>query len=155
MYKRKSQEHSQRIVAKTSLLGQLLVNKGVISSEKLDQALIAQRQKGGMLGEVLVEMGFISQEALSMALANQSEIIYMPIEKYKITKDLVKLIPKEIASKHFCVPLEKIGNVLVVAMGNPLDKEAVIEVEKSSRCKVVSMIATKEQILKVIKEYYK
>ncbi len=148
-------DHSgQRLVAKTNLLGQLLIKSGMITQEQLDKALNIQKNKGGMLGDILAQLGFISQEALSMTLASQMEAVYIPIEKYKISKEVLNLIPKELALKHQCMPLEKINGVLAVAMVNPLDQDAIREIERVTQYKLVSMIGTKIQIENALKENY-
>lgn len=52
-------------------LGRLLVAKGLVSDDQLEDALHDQARTGRRLGEILVELGFISQRALSLTLAEQ------------------------------------------------------------------------------------
>jgi hypothetical protein len=52
-------------------LGELLVEKGLISSEELSHALEEQEQTGRLLGAILVENGYVSGPALAVALAEQ------------------------------------------------------------------------------------
>ncbi len=52
-------------------LGQLLVQKGLLTGEQLDRALEEQSVTSRRLGEVLVELGYITQSALSLALSEQ------------------------------------------------------------------------------------
>ncbi|MCU0651459.1 MAG: hypothetical protein MUC39_00745 [Candidatus Omnitrophica bacterium] len=145
---------SQRLVGKANLLGQILIKNGLINQEQLDKALNIQKTKGGMLGDVLTQLGFISQEALSMTLASQMEAVYLPIEKYKVSKDALNAIPKELALKYQCLPLEKLGGILAVVMVNPLDQDAIDEIERLTQHKLVCMIGTKIQIESALKENY-
>ncbi len=144
----------QRPIAKTNLLGQLLIKNGLITHQQLEKALSVQKNKSGMLGDILTELGFISQEALSMALASQTEAVYIPVEKYKISKDILGLIPKDVAFRYQCVPLEKINGVLAVAMVNPLDQDAIIEIERITHYKLICMIGTKIQIENILNTNY-
>jgi len=143
-----------KFIAKKNLLGQILIEKGLITGPQLEQALEVQKVKGGLLGDILTQLGFVSQEALSMSLASQTETVYIPIEKYKISKDVLKLVPKEVAIKYQCIPLEKINSILAVAMVNPLDKQATSEIEDITGFKLIAMIATKVQIEKAIQANY-
>ena len=52
------------------LLGQLLINKSLITGEQLDNALKEQRKSGGFLGNILIKLGYISQDELFPVLAN-------------------------------------------------------------------------------------
>jgi hypothetical protein len=53
------------------LLGNVLVNRGSLSEEDLEAALIQQAVAGGRLGEILVARGVIPHSTLSLALAEQ------------------------------------------------------------------------------------
>jgi hypothetical protein len=52
-------------------LGELLVEKGLVSPEELSHALEVQEQTGRLLGAILVENGYVSGPALAVALAEQ------------------------------------------------------------------------------------
>ena len=52
-------------------LGELLVEKGLVTKEELDRALTEQEETGRLLGTILVERGFVSGPALAVALAEQ------------------------------------------------------------------------------------
>ena len=63
----KRQEIQQR-----SRLGTLLIHKGMITRQQLDEALTLQAQSGMRLGEVLVNNGWLTERQLSKALKKQS-----------------------------------------------------------------------------------
>ena len=71
------------------LLGDLLVDEGLISSEQLQQALIHQRKHGGFLGDVLLQLGFIKDRTSYLLI----------LSKYHIANFLVFVI---ITKKFFC-----------------------------------------------------
>ena len=52
-------------------LGELLVDKGLVSKDELEVALAEQSESGRLLGAILVERGFVSGPALAVALAEQ------------------------------------------------------------------------------------
>lgn len=144
-----------RIKITRGFIGQLLLKKGLLVPEQLQEALLLQKKEGGLIGDVLVRHGYISEELLYMTLAAQSDLCYVPVERYKINKDVLQLIPEEIAFKYSLVPLEKIGDVLTVAIAGSLNlKEAILAIEKVTRYKAVCVIASKSEIEKIIKLFY-
>ena len=52
-------------------LGDIIVERGLITAVQLDQALEVQRESGGKLGEVLVELGFITRVGLAGVITEQ------------------------------------------------------------------------------------
>lgn len=52
-------------------LGELLVDRGLLSARQLELALVEQRRTGRRLGEVLVGLGFVSEQALAAMLLEQ------------------------------------------------------------------------------------
>ncbi|MBX7152199.1 hypothetical protein K1X84_11190 [bacterium] len=52
-----------------AMLGDTLVNSGVITKAQLDEALAEQKASGKKIGEVLVAKGYCSQAQIDKALA--------------------------------------------------------------------------------------
>lgn len=59
-------------IQQKSRLGTLLIHKGLISRQQLDEALVMQAKKGLRLGEVLIQNGWLTERQLNKALRNQS-----------------------------------------------------------------------------------
>lgn len=146
--------YTQRFIPKISLIGQVLLKKKLISEEQLKDALSEQKKSGGLLGDVLIQKGFISEDKMCQALASQSDLCYIPLEKYKVSKDILKLVPADIAVKYCCLPIDRIGEVLTVSMVDPFNQKTINIIETAIHCKVVSVIGAKTQIEKMIKLYY-
>ncbi len=144
----------QRPGLKVNLLGQLLIERGLIDGKQLSEALDVQRASGGFLGDVLIKLGFINEEALSVTFANQFEACFLPLERYKIPENIFKLIPGELARRLVSVPLEKIDNVLIIATAMPLEKNALGEIELSAGARVICVYAARSRIVKIINDVY-
>ncbi len=149
-----NQTYSQRFIPKISLIGQVLLEKKLISEEQLKDALSEQKKGGGLLGDILIQKGFISEDKMCQALASQSDLCYIPLERYKVPKDILKLMPADLAVKYCCLPIDRIGDVLTISMADPFNQKAINMIETIIHCKVVSVIGTKTQIEKMIKLYY-
>jgi len=69
--------HKRQEIQQKSRLGLLLINKGLITSSQLDQALKLQGETGMRLGEVLIDQGWISERQLSRSLKKQTRYRYV------------------------------------------------------------------------------
>ncbi len=57
------------------LLGEMLVENGVITREQMNKALEIQQKEGGLIGIILVSQGIISEQKLVEYLAMQAKIV--------------------------------------------------------------------------------
>jgi type IV pilus assembly protein PilB len=136
-------------------LGELLIERKVIGQEQLEKAIAMQKEKGGLIGEVLVELGFAKEEDIAQALTAQYGFPYLPLSNYEINTEIIKLVPGRVARQYILIPIDKIGNNLTVAMSNPLNVQAIEDVEMLSGCSVQTFVSTSTDIRKAILKYYK
>ena len=95
-------------------LTDVLIKGNLLKKKDLDKALEIQKKSGGSLGKILVDQGFISQKDLVVATSSQLNIPPIDLSKYKIDKDLIKLVPEKAARQYTLLPLSKLGSVLTV-----------------------------------------
>ena len=143
----------RRVVDKQ--LGELLVERGIISREQLDKALSLKQEKGGLIGEILVELGFAREEDIAHALTAQYGFPYLPLNNYDIDQSITEVIPARVARQYLLIPIDKTGNSLTIAMSNPLNIQAVEDVELLSGCSVQTFVSTSSDIKNAIAKYYK
>ncbi|MCX5783346.1 MAG: ATPase, T2SS/T4P/T4SS family [Elusimicrobia bacterium] len=139
-------------------LGEILIGSGVITPEKLSQALKYQAQNNCMLGEALVKLGFASEESVAMNLAMQLGIPYASRENKILSpeknQDLDKLIGEKFARDNVVVPLFIENNTLAVAMVEPTNVLVIDNLKIMTNMEIQPFIATKAQILKVVDSFY-
>ena len=136
------------------LVGELLIDNGVINRTQLNQALNRKKETGKLLGEVLVELGFASEEDIAAVVAIQYRIPYLPLKHHDVDKELLKVIPCALAMKYRCFPVDRIGTVLTIAMDNPLDEKAVEEIRGITGSRVLCYVSTPSEILAAIEQHY-
>ena len=136
-------------------LGEILVQGEVISSEQLNRALDFQRREGGLLGEILVKLGYLNELDIVQALTVQYGFPYLPLENYEFKKEMGKEIPENVARQYSIVPLDIMGNILTVAMSNPLNEKAIEDVEMMTKKKVQVFIGTVTAISEAVNKLYK
>ena len=135
-------------------LGELLVERKVISPEQLSEAFKIQQEKGGLLGQILVELGYSTEEAVAQALTAQYGFPYLPLKHYAIDNELLTLIPENVAKQYCLIPVDRIGNTLTVAMADPLNSRAVGDIEMLSRCSVQVFVSTMSDVVEAIGRCY-
>jgi hypothetical protein len=136
-------------------LGELLLDRGIISQSQLDQSLDVQREKGGLIGEILVDLGFVKEDDIAQALTAQYGFPYLPLGNYDVDLDITGVIPGRVARQYLLVPIDKIGSNLTLAMSNPLNVQAIEDVELLTGCSVQTFVSTSSDIKKAIEKYYK
>ncbi len=136
-------------------LGELLLERNVISQHQLEKALSMQKERGGLIGEVLVELGFAKEEDIAQSLTAQYGFPYLPLSNYEINPEIVNIIPARVARQYLLVPIDKIGNNITLAMSNPLNIQAIEDVELLSGCSVQTFVSTSSDIKRTIEKYYK
>ena len=102
-------------------IGEYLLSQKLIVSDQLDAAMAAQKRTGLPLGQILVSMRFISDEKLLRVMAAQMGVAPWFIEKEPASADALALIPHEACERHQFLPVQVRGDLLVLAMSNPLD----------------------------------
>ncbi len=141
--------------ASTKHLGELLIERGVITRERLNEALDYQKKNQGVLfGEALVKLTYASEEDIAQALTCQYGFPYLPLVKYEIDAEVFRTVPVNICEQFCLIPIDKIGKSLTLAMANPLNIKAVEDVELITGCTVQAFVSTTHDIKDAIKRYY-
>ncbi|MCM8824375.1 MAG: Flp pilus assembly complex ATPase component TadA [Candidatus Omnitrophica bacterium] len=124
----------------------LLVDKGVITKEQLEKFLDLYTKRGGSLSELLIELGYVEERDLMMFLSVYLSIPLIKVLNIKISKEILGLIPKDLARKYKVIPLSKIGNILTVATSDPLNVLVFEDLEKISGLQINPVIALRSEL---------
>ena len=138
----------------TKQLGELLIDRKIITSEQLQKALDYQKVNGGLIGEILVQLGFSKEEDIAQVLTAQYGFPYLPLSNYDIDIEVTHTISENVARQYCLIPIDKIGNNLTVAMSNPLNTQAIEDVEMITKCVVQAFVSTTTDIRKAIERCY-
>ena len=122
---------------KRKLLGEILIDEGLISEEQLKAGLEKQkREKGLKIGEALVALGVVTEEDVAKAIWQQRQIPYVDLDSYALDPNVIELVPEKVARAYTALPLFKIGNALTVAMADPLNLIAVDDLRTKTGCEI-------------------
>ena len=135
-------------------IAEVLVSKGFISKEKLEEAIRAQHDKGGNLSKILVEKGLVNENELLSVFSQEFGITPINLSKYKIDKEIISLVPEKVARLYHLIPVSKIGSRMTVAMSDPLDIFALDDLKILTKYEVDPVLATDKDIKEAIAAYY-
>lgn len=131
--------HDQATNALTSaptrrLLGEVLVDHGVLSAEELERALELQGRRGGRLGEVLLAEQLIRPLELVRALALQYGLEFVDLDEVEVDRGLAEELPEGMARRHRMLPLRaEPDGTIVLGMVNPADVVALDDARAALR----------------------
>ncbi len=137
------------------LIGEMLLKEGMITQEQLDKALEVQGKQGGKLGSIIISEKMVDEEKVLNFLQQQLGIIAVNLDNWEIEKEVLALIPPDVAKKHQVVPIEKLGDTLTVVMQDPEDRKLIEDLTFITNCTIEPAISTERSILDAIDRYYK
>jgi len=136
-------------------LGEILVEKGLITIEQLDNALVQQAIEDKFLGEILVEKGYITNKQIAESLTEQKKCDYINLTKIKnIKEDVIRIIPENIARRYKVLAIAMEKEKLVVAMDDPYNIVAIDTVMRIANKKIKVVRTEKQDLEEYLDKYY-
>ncbi|MCQ9207710.1 MAG: Flp pilus assembly complex ATPase component TadA [Omnitrophica bacterium] len=136
------------------IIGQLLVQKGLITISGLKKALEEQEEHGGLLGTILIKLGLIDEEKLYKVLTEQFGTKYVKLHNMKILHTTIEQIPAKFATHYKLIPIDYRDNTITVAMSNPLDIHTLDDLRLLLKKEIKTVLASESDIVDAIKKYY-
>jgi hypothetical protein len=140
-------------------LGDVLVDLRLIERAQLDAALEEQRASGKRLARILAERRLVDEERLAKAVANRLGLEAVNVGALRIHERVLGLIPAAVATKHAVLPvaIKRTNNVevLYLLMVDPLDGEAVAEVQRVTGRSVRVLVGTVSDVEQAIESHYR
>ncbi len=135
-------------------LGTLIFRAGLLTEEQLEEALQDGMQRGKRLGEVLLERGLVSEEDLGRLLAGQKGLRFVELDAAAIDPAAVQLLPVEKARLHSVLPIAFQDGLPVVAVVDPSNDLVVENVRRALNCEPHLVVAGREALHRQIEVAY-
>jgi MSHA biogenesis protein MshE len=136
-------------------LGDLLLEKKLISQEQLDEALAEQKRSGRKLGRALTDIGAISEPALHECLADYLKIPYVDLAHVTLDPKVVSLLPENHARRYRALVLKDDARGLLVVMADPTDLFAFDELSRLLGKPLRPALTNEAALLKTIDTVYR
>ena len=134
--------------------GEILIASKKISQEELDKALAVQKNTGKKLGKILVEMGMLEEKAVYEFLALQLNIPLIDLNNMPIDPDVIQLVPEKIIRKYQILPILRKSNVLILAVVDPLNVDAIDDVSFITRYEIEPVLCTETSMREFIDQLF-
>lgn len=135
-------------------IGKLLFDAGAVTREQVTEALEIQRREGGKTFEILIRLGYLDKEILHGVLSRQPGIASIDLDRFKVSRELLGIIPKDMALRELVLPIDQLGRLLTVAMACPLDGETIARIEQLTSLKVKALLCKYDDIAAAVEKYY-
>ncbi|MDP3723569.1 MAG: ATPase, T2SS/T4P/T4SS family [Candidatus Omnitrophota bacterium] len=135
-------------------LGALLVERGLLTWDELEQALAEQKRSGQLLGTLLIQSGKLSQEQLLPVLAEQVGMPYVRLGERPLPPEALAKVPPKFASRYRLVPLSFERGLLRVAIADPFDVQTLDELRLLLDCALEPVLASEGEIHEAIQRHY-
>ena len=135
-------------------LGASLCQDGWITQEQLDLAIREGKRTGAMLGQTLIGLGFITEKVLAHYLAEGTQTGMVDLSASFIPPEILDLVPYDLAAQFQVLPIRKRGQVLNLAMADPLNIVAVDTIESQTGLNITTQTAPAQELSEAIERHY-
>lgn len=135
-------------------IGDILIEQGLISEEQLKAGLDEQRKCGLQLGKCLTKLGFLSEAKLLDVLSAQLDVTHVVLENFAFSRELLRIIPEEMARKYKAIPLYEQDGMVTFAMADPSNLRTIDHLKFKTGKEIEAVIATEKSILTAIDKNY-
>ncbi|HEV8413001.1 MAG TPA: ATPase, T2SS/T4P/T4SS family [Bryobacteraceae bacterium] len=136
-------------------LGEILIERKLITPDDLARALDIQKERGGeKLGKIMVDLGFIAMRDVLAALAEQLQVPVLTLEGPPAVSPELETLAPRFLRQFRCLPVALHDHTVTLAMADPLDFETRNAVASSTGLTVLAGIALEQEILDSIDRYY-
>ncbi len=139
--------------AKASL-GELLIERGIVTQEQLTEALATQASLGLPLGETLIRLGMAKPSQVFPVLQSQLNVPWADLSEGLVDTRVVRLIPQSKAERYGVLAMFRVRNRMTVAMSDPRAIFVIDEFEQMTGFTVQPVLVSQTDVRSAIKRYY-
>jgi type II secretory ATPase GspE/PulE/Tfp pilus assembly ATPase PilB-like protein len=136
-------------------IGEILIQKGMITLSQRDAALEESRRENKLIGQVLISKKFLTEGQLLEGLAEQFSLTYYPsLSEVTISQDVIKAVPAKLVKHYTFMPLSLEDKVLKIALSDPLAVWPTEDLKLHMGFDIERVLATDQEIRSAIHRYY-
>ncbi len=127
-------------------IGEILVKIGALAPAEVKLVLEQQAVRGQLFGETAIAEGLIREDLLAQGLARQFGLPFVDLSRFIPDPDLLSSIPSELLLRFECIPLERTGQALKIAIADPTRVRGLDDLEMLLDETLELQVAGKSQI---------
>ncbi|MFO7807675.1 MAG: GspE/PulE family protein [Candidatus Moraniibacteriota bacterium] len=136
-------------------LKSFLEDSEIIEEKKLEEIFKESQEKNKKMGDLLLEKNLISEKDLNKLYAYILGIPFVDLEKKEIPKEILQIVPENIAKKDKVISFQKNDKELRVAMLDPGDIQTIDYLKKKTGLKISPCLTTQDGFSNALKQYKK
>lgn len=135
-------------------LGDVLLDQGLVTPEQLHECIAIQRSTGQSLASVLVARKYLGEEDLVITLSEQLGIPHIRVANYNIPQEVLNEVPETLARQYQMLPVSVTGDVLTLAMSDPLNIMALDDLRMLTSYEIEPVVAVQSELVEAINKHY-
>lgn len=133
---------------------EILLSQGVLRQDQIAAIKLESINSGQTMESIILQHNFATPEQVTRAKAQLMGIPFAKLEGRAISSEVLNLIPESVARRYQLIPFGREGDILMVAMADPLDLQVIQFVEKKAGLRTRRYLAMADDILKAISDQY-
>ena len=135
-------------------LGERLLDGGLLTTQQLEQALLAQHRTGTPLGETLVALGMLKPRDVGPVVAQALGVDYVNPRDHDVQQEIVDLVPESFIRGRRVMPLRIEDGRLYVSTADPLDLSVLDDLKLIAGMPVVPLLSLERDLLAAINIHF-
>ncbi|MFZ4395990.1 MAG: GspE/PulE family protein [Kiritimatiellia bacterium] len=133
---------------------QILQEHGLVQPAQIDKAAMSVKQEGETVVDVLLQMKAVREEDVLSLVAAQFGMELVHIDPSCIAPEMKDVLDAEKARKYGAIPLARAGNVVTVAISDPMNYDTLDSLRYLLKCNVDAVVARKQEIADALDKLY-
>jgi len=133
---------------------QILHDVGLVTNDDILKARELTKHGGVSLLEGLLKGGRLTEVDVSKALAGQFGMDFIQLAEYRVSDEVIAMVPRHVARRYKVVPVYKHDTTLTVAISDPMDVDTVDSLRYILKINVEPVVATLPEIDAALARYY-
>lgn len=136
------------------LLGEILIEKGLLTPERLALALGEQVTTKELLGTVVVRKGWVKEKDLLAALSERFNMPLVDLKNRQVDWSITTEFSSALIFDYRCIPFKRDERSVTMAINNPLDAWTIKRAEEEAKGLILELALTsREDIDDAVKRY--
>jgi MSHA biogenesis protein MshE len=136
-------------------IGDLLLEKKLITQEQLMQALAEQKRAGKKIGRAITDLGFVSEDQLLKILSEFFNYPYVDLSRFRINAELIQRLPETQARRYRCLLLADEPQGYLVGMADPTDLMVIDDLQRILKKPVMPAFIREQEMLSILDSVYR
>ena len=133
---------------------ELFRRAGTLDGVTAEELLLETERSGKPIDGIMVAQGLVTEETFARTVAAELGIDAVDLAGFNPLPQLLHLVPAGMARLHRVLPVSASGNVLTVALADPLDTQVLEDLRFSLNREIHQVVAPRRQVEELIGAHY-